>query len=68
MDAGDDKFQQIAHGEMLGQGMEGTLGSFVVKDLHINNPSPARDDPAFQPDDASHVHAVTLRLRSMTGQ
>ncbi len=63
VDATDDRFQAIGHGEMLNQGMEGTLGSFVVKDLRIDNPVPARDDPAFQPDDPAHVHTVTLRLR-----
>ncbi|HZS36479.1 MAG TPA: FG-GAP-like repeat-containing protein [Polyangia bacterium] len=64
VDPDDSAFQTIAHAEMQTQAVDGPLGTWDVSNVTVNNPVPALTDPSWQPDDASNVHVVTLRLRA----
>jgi MYXO-CTERM domain-containing protein len=64
VDPDDAQFQTIGHGEMLTTELKGPLATWDVSNLTINNPVPALGDKAWQPDDVSNVHTVTLRVRA----
>lgn len=64
VDPKDDRFRRLGHGEMVSGGLDGTLGTLPVFDLQVQNPVPMREDPAWQPDDAAHVYAITVRVRA----
>jgi Subtilase family/FG-GAP-like repeat len=64
VDPDDSAFQMIGQAEMQSSAVDGPLGSWDISSLTVNNPVGKPGSPGWQPDDASNVHLVTLRVRA----
>ena len=64
VDPKEGEWKKLAGAELQSQSLEGPLGQLPAADLKIQNPQLSPDDPSWQPDDAAHVHALTVRVRA----
>ena len=65
VDPKDSEWTRLASAQMLTTQFKGVLGKLPVAELDVYNAPPLREDPKWQPDDAAHIFAITLRLRAV---
>jgi hypothetical protein len=64
VDPREEQWKKLGGGELLSQPLRGPLADLPADQLEIKNTPPPRDDPAWQPDDPAHLHALTVRVRA----
>ena len=64
VDPKDGEWKRLGGAEQQTQTVEGSLASIPAAELTVQNPVPMPEDPSWQPDDAAHVHAMTVRVRA----
>lgn len=62
VDPKDGEWTRLGSAEHQTGALEGILGQLPVANLEVRNPVLSQDDPDWQPDDVSHVFALTVRV------
>jgi hypothetical protein len=64
VDPSEADWHLIGRGDQLSMAMEGPLADLPVASIKVKNVVPPRDDPSWQPDDASHIYTISVRVRA----
>jgi hypothetical protein len=64
VDPNEADWHLIGRGDQLSMAMEGPLADLPVASIKVKNAVPPRDDPSWQPDDASHIYTISVRVRA----